>query len=146
MFGRICVLHSNEVLILKVKLTLEEIELLLGGESENSERLVGELHLLNIIDTIDGEHSLVDHGVESSIRGNQKLLVQLRHGWGQQLVEDVVVTLSRLLACNTRLLQKVELDISSSDLTGGTEVNSDELTLQKKNNDIIISFFATFLH
>lgn len=60
---------------------------------------------------------------------HKEFLVEVWEGGTEKLVEDVVVTLSRLLAGNSRLLQQVELNVSSSNLSGGTKVNSDKLSL-----------------
>ena len=49
---------------------------------------------------------------------------------GHQLVEDVVISLDLKLEGDTRLLQKVCLDIGGRDLQVGAEVNTDKLTLQ----------------
>lgn len=51
-------------------------------------------------------------------------------GRRQELVEDVVVTLSRLLERNSRLLEQVRLNIGTGDLATRTEVNTNELTLK----------------
>lgn len=51
------------------------------------------------------------------------------NGARHQLVEDVVRTLQRLLRDDTRLLQQVGLDISTSQLARRSEVDTDELTL-----------------
>lgn len=48
----------------------------------------------------------------------------------QELVEDVVVTLSRLLERNSRLLEQVRLNIGTGDLATRTEVNTNEFTLK----------------
>lgn len=66
----------------------------------------------------------------------------------QDLVENVVVTLGRLLERNSRLLEKIRLDISTSDFTSRAEVNTDKLTLNvekkfknKSKSSINSSFF-----
>lgn len=46
-----------------------------------------------------------------------------------QLVEDVVGSLQRLLGDDTSLLQQVGLNISTSQLTARSEMDTDELTL-----------------
>lgn len=48
---------------------------------------------------------------------------------GHELVEDVVGALQGLLGDDTGLLQQVGLDISTRQLAGRTEVDTDELTL-----------------
>ena len=47
-------------------------------------------------------------------------------------VENVVRSFVWRLIGNTRLLQEIGLDIGGSDLGGGTEVNTDELSLFQK--------------
>lgn len=114
---------------------LEERDLLLLSETENTESLVTQRHLLDVIDAVDGEYSLVDHGVEAGVGGDQQLLVQLGEGRREELVEDVEVTLGGHLAGHSGLLQQVELNVGSSNLTGGTEVDSDELSLYNTGRD-----------
>lgn len=48
---------------------------------------------------------------------------------GHYLVEDVVGSFQSLLGDDTGLLQQVGLDISTRQLTGRAEVDTDELTL-----------------
>ena len=48
---------------------------------------------------------------------------------GHDLVEDVVRALQSLLGDDTGLLQQVGLNISTSQLTGAGEVDTDEFTL-----------------
>lgn len=55
------------------------------------------------------------------------------HLVGHQLVKDVVRALGRLLGDNTSLLKEVDLDVSTSKLAGGLEVDSNELALAKRN-------------
>lgn len=52
-------------------------------------------------------------------------------GAGHDLVEDMVGTFQGLLGDDTGLLQQVGLNISTSQFTGSSEVNTDELTLGK---------------
>merc|ERR1712198_186041 len=113
---------SNGALVQTILLLLSEAKGVQGG--------VGGAHLLGIIHTGDGQHTLGD---EEEIAG-EGLVTQQAHlpvlgvSIGHQLVEDVVISLDLKLEGDTGLLQKVGLDIGGSDFVGGTEVNTDELT------------------
>merc|ERR1712198_86365 len=104
--------------------------LLLLAEAEGVQGGVSGAHLLGVIHTGDGQHTLGDVEV---ITG-EGLVAQQAHvpvlgvGIGHQLVEDVVISLNLELEGDTGLLQKVGLDIGGGDLGGGTEVDTDELT------------------
>lgn len=64
----------------------------------------------------------------------------------QDLVENVVVTLGRLLERNSRFLEKIRLDISTGDFASRAEVNTDKLTLneEKKFKNKIQAIFRLF--
>ena len=49
---------------------------------------------------------------------------------GHDLVEDVVGAFQRLLRDDTGFLQQVSLDVGAGQLAGGSEVDTDELTLE----------------
>merc|ERR1719391_960587 len=104
--------------------------LLLLAEAKGVQGSVGGAHLLGVIHTGDGQHTL---GNVEVITG-EGLVTQQAHvpvlgvGIGHQLVEDVVISLDLKLEGDTGLLQKVGLDIGGGDLGGGTEVDTDELT------------------
>lgn len=57
------------------------------------------------------------------------LTLDSRNGARHQLVEDVIRSLQRLLGDDTSLLQQVGFDIGTSQLSGRSKVDTDELTL-----------------
>merc|ERR1719348_2488421 len=110
--------------------TLVQTILLILAESEGIQSRVGGSHLLCVVHTGDGQHTL---GQEEIISG-ERLVAQLAElpvldvSVGHDLVEDVVISLDLELEGDTGLLQKVGLDIGGGDLAGGSEVDTDELT------------------
>lgn len=80
------------------ELTLVERKFLFSAESENIESFVSKLHFLDVIDTVDSEHALVNHRVEAGIRGHQQLLcnsesatASQRHCASTHIVNVVIV-------------------------------------------------------
>ena len=59
-------------------------------------------------------------------------LLQVRNLVGHEVVEGVVATLQRLLVGETRLLQQVDDHVGSGQLTGGVEVDTDELSKPRR--------------
>merc|ERR1711970_767160 len=110
--------------------TLVQTILLVLVESEGIQSHVGGSHLLCVIHTGDGQHTL---GQEEVISG-EGLVTQLAElpildvSVGHDLVGDVVISLDLELEGDTGLLQKVGLDIGGGDLASGSEVDTDELT------------------
>merc|ERR1712042_108292 len=110
--------------------TLVQTILLILVESEGIQSRVGGSHLLCVVHTGDGQHTL---GQEEIISG-EGLVAQLAElpvldvSVGHDLVEDVVISLDLQLEGDTGLLQKVGLDIGGGDFGGGAEVDTDELT------------------
>merc|ERR1712142_458726 len=104
--------------------------LLVLSEAKGVQGGVGGAHFLGVIHTGDGQHTLGD---EEEIAG-ERLVTQQAHlpvfgvSIGHELVEDVVISLNLQLEGDTRLFQKVGLDIGGRDLGSGTEVNTDEFT------------------
>ena len=90
------------------------------------------LHLLFVIHARDSQDSLSDEEEVTRVG----ILVQKSHvvvfgvERAHELVEDVVITFDLKLEGNTRLFQKVSLDIGGGDLVGRAEVDTDELTLK----------------
>merc|ERR1712198_815582 len=110
--------------------TLVQTILLFLAEAKGVQGSVGGAHLLGVIHTGDGQHTLGDEEVIAGegLVAQQAHLPVLGVSIGHQLVEDVVISLDLKLEGDTGLLQKVGLDIGGSDFVGGTEVNTDELT------------------
>merc|ERR1719400_144954 len=109
------------------------VELLSGGESKNVEGVLGVLQLLVVVDGGDSGLALGDVDVVVDVSGDLALgsqtavtdAVTVRL---EQLVEDVVRSLHLLLLSDTGLLQQVGHDVATSQLTGGGEMDTDELS------------------
>merc|ERR1719308_742177 len=110
--------------------TLVQTILLLLVEAEGVQGGVGGAHLLGVIHTGDGQHTLGNVEVISGegLVAQQAHLPVLGVSVGHQLVEDMVISLDLQLEGDTGLLQKVGLDLGGGDLGGGAEVDTDELT------------------
>merc|ERR1712142_408017 len=110
--------------------TLVQTILLVLVESEGIQSHISGSHLLGVVHTGNGQHTL---GQEKVISG-EGLVTQLAElpvlgvSVGHDLVEDVVISLNLELESDTRLLQKVGLNISGGDLRSGAKVNTDELS------------------
>ena len=90
------------------------------------------LHFLFVIHARDSQHSLSDKEVVTrvGILAQKSHVVVFGVERAHELVEDVVITFDLKLEGNTRLFQKVSLDIGGGDLVGGSKVDTDELTLK----------------
>ena len=107
----------------------EQVELLLGREVEDVEGLVRQPHLLLVVHVVHRELALRDVVVRARVLLHQQLAPQLAQRGRQQLVEDVVVPLGRLLEGHSRLLQQIRLDVGARDLASRAEVNTNEFAL-----------------
>jgi len=99
-----------------------------SGELEDFEGLLGGVQLITIIEVWYGDLTLADGWVCIWIWDEKASLDELWLSLGENLVEDVVVSLTLELEGDTGLLEKVGLDITGTELTGWAEVNSDKLT------------------
>merc|ERR550532_50574 len=109
------------------------VELLSGGESKNVEGVLGVLQLLVVVDGGDSGLALGDVDVVVDVSrdaalGPQTALADSVTVRLEQLVEDVVRSLHLLLLSNTGLLQQVGHDVATSQLSGGGEMDTDELS------------------
>merc|ERR1719266_63288 len=109
------------------------VELLLLRESKNVEGVLGVLQLLVVVDGGDGGLALGDVDVVVDVVGDAALGPQTTLADAvtvrlEKLVEDVVRSLHLLLLSDTRLLQQVGHDVATSQLTGGREMDTDELS------------------
>ena len=92
------------------------------------------LHLLLVIHARDSQHSLGNEEVVTrvGILAQKSHVVVFGVERAHELVEDVVITFDLKLEGNTRLFQKVSLDIGGGDLACRAKVNTNELTLKRK--------------
>ena len=84
-------------------------------------------------------HHLADEVVSAwvGLGGQVTHSVVLWVSVGHDLVEDVVISLNLQLEGDTGLLQEVGLNIGGGDLHVGSELNTDELSLNVQINSII---------
>merc|ERR1719412_287017 len=109
------------------------VVLLLLGEPENVEGVLGVLKLLIVVDRIDFSFALGHVDVVVNVSGELALAPQTTVADAitvllDELVEDVVRSLHLLLLSDTGLLQQVGHDVATSQLTGGREMDTDELS------------------
>merc|ERR1719393_51626 len=109
------------------------VELLLLCEAKDVEGVLGVEKLLVVVDGVDlglalGHVDVVvdvsgDEALGAETAGTDVVTVGL-----EQLVEDVVGPLDLLLLGDTGLLEQVGHDVTTAELSAGSEVDSDELT------------------
>ena len=83
------------------------VHLLLGREVQDIEGLVRQLELFGVVDSVNYQLSLSHEPVLADGFVQQKLLFKLGLEVGEDLVEDVVATLSGSLTDDTRFLKKI---------------------------------------
>merc|ERR1719282_444588 len=112
--------------------------LLILIETQCIESLISCLHLLFVIHARDSQHSLSDEEevTRVGILAQKSHVVVFGVERAHELVEDVVITFDLKLEGNTRLFQKVSLDIGGGDLVGGAKVDTNELT---KSGRVVVS-------
>ena len=106
----------------------EHIILHLRGEAKNVKGLVSKLHVLLVVNGGHGQLALGHEPVVLDVVGQQALLLQVRNSVGHEVVEGVVATLQRLLVGETGLLEQIDDHVGSGQLTGGVEVDTNELS------------------
>merc|ERR1712012_1100676 len=109
------------------------VKLLLLSKSKNVEGILSVLKLLIVIDRGNSGLTLGDIDVVVDVAGDLALGSQSSLADSitirlEQLVEDVVGSLNLLLLSDTRLLQQIRHDVATSQLTRGSEVDTDELS------------------
>merc|ERR1719209_958560 len=107
---------------------LEHFVLHLVGEAKNVKGLISKLHVLLVVDGGHSEFTLGHKPVVLDVIGQQALLLQVGNLVRHEVVEGVVATLQRLLVGETGLLEQVDDHVGSRQLTGGVEVDTDELS------------------
>lgn len=124
------------------------------AKAQDIESFVGQPHFFGVIDVVNGNHTLGNKVVQLGVWLDEKLLcfrnvfrfvvvnkvriecrltVVVGESAREQLIENVVVSLSRLLKRNSRLFEQVRLDIGTGDFASRAEVNTDEFTLDRRN-------------
>merc|ERR1719394_1775478 len=108
------------------------VELLLLRETKNVEGILGVLKLLVVIDGSNSSLALGDIDVVVDVAGDLVLGSQTSTNTItiglEKLVEDVVGSLNFLLLSNTRLLKQIGDNVATSQLTRGSEMDTDKLT------------------
>merc|ERR1719412_3519806 len=107
---------------------LEHVVLLLLGEAESIESLIGVHHVLLVVNGGDSQLALGHVPVVQDVVGQETLGLEVRNLIRHQVVESVVTTLQRLLVSQTRLLEQVDNHVSSGQLSRGVEVDTDEFS------------------
>ncbi|GMT09440.1 hypothetical protein PFISCL1PPCAC_737, partial [Pristionchus fissidentatus] len=97
-------------------------------ETHDVECLLSKSHFLLIVHSINGELCLRHEVVVLHFVRQFQISSEGGVAAGHDLVEDVVASLSGRLTDDTRLLEKVLLNVSSGQLSSGREVSSDELS------------------
>merc|ERR1719245_2698315 len=108
------------------------VELLLLRETKNVEGILGVLKLLVVIDGSNSSLALGHIDVVVDVAGDLALGSQTSTNTIsvglEKLVEDVVGSLNLLLLSNTRLLKQIGDNVATSQLTRGSEMDTDEFT------------------
>merc|ERR1719490_260846 len=104
------------------------IPFLLVGESNDVKGSICHLQLFIVINRGDSDLTLGNIDVVIDIISQETFRLHGRNMRLQQLVEDVVGPLNRLLLGNTGLFQQVGLNVTTAKLTSRSKVNLDEFT------------------
>merc|ERR1719430_2020275 len=109
------------------------VKLLLWGETKNIEGILSVEQLLVVIDGVDLGLALgdidvvVDVGTDEALGPETTVADAISVGL-EQLVEDMVGPLNLLLLSDTGLLQEVGHNVTTTELAGCSEVDTDELS------------------
>lgn len=101
-------------------------------EAKNVEGFVGKEKFLTIIEVLDSDDTLGDCWVIIGISRDKELLSQFRLLVGDDLVEDMVVSLTAELEGDSRFLKKIGFNVTTRELARGAKVNSDEFTESRR--------------
>merc|ERR1712073_284192 len=104
------------------------IVLLLLAEAKSHKGLMSELHVLLVVNGGDSQLALGHPPVVQDLVGQKTLLLKVGNSVGHHVVEGVVATLQRLLVSQTRLFKQIDNHVSSGQLSGGIEMDADELS------------------
>ena len=111
---------------------LVHVLLLLLAEAEHIERNVGQVRLFRVVHARNLGLTLRAVVVVVDVVREQTQLTAALDARAEQLVEDVVRTLQRLLRNDTRLLQQIGLNIRTGQFAHWAEVNTDEFTESRR--------------
>lgn len=103
------------------------IEIVLG-HAHDVHALDRRLILRGIVDAGNWKTSVGQEGVASNVIENEALAL-ISRGAGQQLVEDMERALVGGLTNSSRLLEQISLDVSTGNVAGSIEIDSNELSL-----------------
>ena len=123
-------------LLLKVDFTrghdsrcnLETIPFFLIGKSNDVKGLKSHLQLFIIINWSNRDLTLRDISIVIDVIPQTASGLHFRNCWLQQLIENMIRALHKLLLSNTRLFQKVRLNVTSTKFSRGGEMNPDKFT------------------
>merc|ERR1719483_598130 len=109
------------------------VHLLLFTKSKNIESILSVLKLFIVIDGSNScltlrDISIVIDVIRDKALGSEPSFTDPVTIWLEKLVEDVVRSLNRLLFSNTRLLQQIGDNVTTSQLTRLCKVNTDEIS------------------
>jgi hypothetical protein len=110
---------------------VDTVDLFLS-EAKNVEGFVGKKKFFTIIEVLDNDDTLGDGGVVIGVSGDKELLGKSGDLVGDDLVEDMVVSLTAELEGDSRLFEKIGLNITTGELARSAEVNSDEFTESRR--------------
>merc|ERR1719193_454673 len=97
-------------------------------EAQNVKGFVSEHHVFLVVNGGHGQLALRHVPVVLDVVAQQALLLQVGNKVGHEVVESMVATLQRLLVGETGLLEQVDDHVGSRQLSGGVEVDTNELS------------------
>ena len=101
-------------------------------EAKNVEGFIGKEKFFTIIEVLDNDDTLGDGWVIVGVSRDEESLSHFRLLVGDDLVEDMVVSLTAELEGDSRFLKKIGLNITTRELARGAKVNSDEFTESRR--------------
>ena len=113
-------------------------------EEQNVKGFLCVSHFLGIVETINGQHTLIDKEVLARILFEQQIFDHVGKSVGHELIEDVVVALGRLLKSDPRLFQQIRLNVSASDSILVAKVNANEFALGREREREIEKDYNAF--
>jgi hypothetical protein len=126
--ARRTLLHISVTKVKDTSDDLPDASLIILIDAVKGKTLLQLVEIGSIINTLDGEVLTLIDVVELGCRAKTKLLAKFLISTGKKLVEDVEVTLTKVLTDHTALLKQVALDGSTNDVTRAVELDLDELT------------------
>ena len=105
---------------------LVTIPFLIIREANNIKSVVSELQLFIVINGLNTDLAHGDITVVIDVISKQAFHPQVSNKWLQKLIEDVVRPLNLLLLSDAGLLQKVGLNVTTSQFSSRSEVDTNE--------------------